>query len=350
MYSGRRSGIRGKPIPINVCMSFPIQRLTENYKEAEREFTQPEALPSQRPRSLTLGSTSQLHATDQITHDQNQSILFALPPELRQIVWYFLLCGNVIHIVNVRKRLINIVCPCDDSFAIDDDLNHFCWSTDSCIFHRNHVIGREIHSPNPDVVEESLNVDRTLLVCRRMYVYNFCISLPHLISPRYSEVIDLVYSSNIFHVRHVDTMIDLGRTLLPQRLQTLRHLRLSWPFHFEFGFDADHPLENAPPYSRKHWAAAWSVINDMTALESLQVDLVVGYGDFRCTPTVVEWVFTPMCAVQHVEYFTVRMMVWSEEFEDVLQASCLRDKPFELHDSEYTFPDLREFIVNPTHK
>lgn len=96
---------------------------------------------------------------------------------------------------------------------------------------------------------------------------------------RYVEAIDVLYSENILSFRQTRTIVDLERTILPQRLDRIRSVRLSFPLEL-FTIDAEgqelatgaweYPLDI--PY---FWDAAWKILARMESLESLQVEFTL---------------------------------------------------------------------------
>lgn len=98
-------------------------------------------LPMNRPRALTppLDANKRLskhHKLQQLfkkqvqqqTFMQEKSPLMCLPPEIRLMIWEFLLCNHYLHIVRAPRRLLAIRCdeePNEQSFFGSYD--HKCW-------------------------------------------------------------------------------------------------------------------------------------------------------------------------------------------------------------------------------
>lgn len=127
---------------------------------------------------------------------------------------------------------------------------------------------------------------------------------------RYLESIDILYSENTLSVRQTRTIVDLQRTILPQRLDRIRSLRLSFPLNL-YCIDAEgqklamcphiYPLD--VPY---FWAAAWETITAMKSLQSLQVEFTRWLLDDRRDPdpAALLHLLKPMRAV-HVPRYVV---------------------------------------------
>ena len=89
----------------------------------------PQPLPTQRPRALTL--TSQIEDTvksapRQTALDQSSSLFFKLPPELRDMIYVYAIGGNRLHIRRQFGRLAHVKCIVPGATSRDTRL-HKCW-------------------------------------------------------------------------------------------------------------------------------------------------------------------------------------------------------------------------------
>lgn len=116
---------------VHLFPSFPSR------KPKDKDALTVQPLPEQRPRALTLplqdtliehhqykfsGIIKQKVLVPQYTSNQEQSALLTrLPPEIRRIIWQFVLGDNRLHIVRNRGRLSAI--PCSDTLTLDLSLN-----------------------------------------------------------------------------------------------------------------------------------------------------------------------------------------------------------------------------------
>lgn len=86
--------------------------------------------------------------------------------------------------------------------------------------------------------------------------------------PRYSESVEVLYSQNVLSFRQSRTIVDLQRTILPQRFDRIRYLHLSIPFK-----DSDSPYDRPfPGPPRSLWWTAWETIADIKSLLNLHVE------------------------------------------------------------------------------
>ncbi|MBW0461469.1 hypothetical protein O181_001184 [Austropuccinia psidii MF-1] len=122
-------------------------------------------LPKNRPRALTLpleesGKISTFQSKfqeifrkriQQQTFTQKQSPLLRLPPEIRLIIWKFVLCNQHLHIVRAPRRLLAIRCDEDRPQKPGySPYGHRCWGY-TTIFtrHGRHASGY-YRDPKPD--------------------------------------------------------------------------------------------------------------------------------------------------------------------------------------------------------
>ncbi|KAE9369782.1 hypothetical protein N431DRAFT_560528 [Stipitochalara longipes BDJ] len=203
-----------------------IQRRIENT---------PTALPSRRPRSLTfpgkpdvaydaLKPTLELNSGD-LAAEAPQPGFFSIPLEIRRAIYLLSFSApedenysgkSVIQLIQTKEnKLYYVTCPwhghswnytrCFRTESIDDegpvphqyDTEHFTWCGDS----------------SEGWHERTDGMIRVLMVCRQIY----------------REAVEVLYGSHQFYLRHLFTVIDLSRTVLPQRMNTIHSLRLVIP-------------------------------------------------------------------------------------------------------------------------
>jgi hypothetical protein len=115
--------------------SAPVDREAETRKQVV-----PTPLPSVRPRSLSIPSADSLTTVTapkneknlrpiQHTQTQTQSLFMTkLPPELRLLIYTYVLCDKALHIVHIFHvvgRLYAVPCTHSEPFALG--LDHRCW-------------------------------------------------------------------------------------------------------------------------------------------------------------------------------------------------------------------------------
>ena len=144
-----------------------------------------------------------------------------------------------------------------------------------------------------------------LLACRRIY----------------SEAIDLLYESNRFSFISSDTLIHLSLTILPQRLNVIRKLCLTWqlwPAFLGYRFDL------------AEWDKACDVMASMRGLRFLQIDLDAGGLENMGNMINAERerrLLEPLMAVTMVKDFCVTL--WWVPFRDQ-EESLMEGAPFRL--------------------
>ncbi|KAK2589393.1 hypothetical protein QQS21_012931 [Conoideocrella luteorostrata] len=175
--------------------------------------------------------------------DQSQSTLLArLPLEIRQHIWSRVLRQRLLHISRADKRLQAFRCV----ESIEHSLytgGHRCWGK------AEFTQGRPDFRLMPDDSSSRAAALLPLLQTCRMI---------------YRESIDILYRDNIFDINHVDTLIYMERTVLPQRLQQIRALSLTWAFL---------KLDPRELYSLGTWRDTCALLATLTGLRQLTVHL-----------------------------------------------------------------------------
>ncbi|KAF2810820.1 uncharacterized protein BDZ99DRAFT_289768 [Mytilinidion resinicola] len=119
------------------------------------------------------------------------------------------------------------------------------------------------------------------LSCRRMYVLSCALVLvAHTtstnIGPRYSECIDLLYSSNTFKPNDVQSLLWLSTRLQPQRFHAIRVLEFDYYVKTLPGYaNLDYGSSTYIRGSAEDWYFVWRVISSMRGLRHLHVELVI---------------------------------------------------------------------------
>lgn len=232
--------------------------------QKERETLAPKPLPATRPRALTCPLQPQPQksrrswnifkkpAPQQNTSNQSQSSLFArLPPEIRHQIWSLILGNHLLHIVRAPKTLLAIECV--EDFGPDlETRQHGCWGFisgppfDSPLGF--YISPRENHPSKP------ANFLPLLQTCRMIY----------------TEAIPVLYETNIFDFNHLDSLLYFRHSVLPQRLNQIRTLNLS--FHIK------EPVSSASPSCDLYtWRRVCDTLASFQGLEELRVHLASRY-------------------------------------------------------------------------
>ena len=93
----------------------------------------------------------------------------------------------------------------------------------------------------------------------------------------YTEAIPVLYGDTTFSMLHLESVISLADTILPQRLNAIRSVELGWYFYIPFPLymrtSRPEPM-GYPPYDIATWERVWSILANMEGLMKLRVDLV----------------------------------------------------------------------------
>ncbi|MCJ1353200.1 MAG: hypothetical protein MMC33_003185 [Icmadophila ericetorum] len=88
----------------------------------------------------------------------------------------------------------------------------------------------------------------------------------------YMEVTPLIYSTNTFDIGNLDDLIFLNQTILPNRMASIRFLRIGWSVCFLPFCDSLKPTDR--PHDDETWRRFWNIIaTRMTGLTDLDVTL-----------------------------------------------------------------------------
>ncbi|MCJ1465711.1 hypothetical protein MMC07_004330 [Pseudocyphellaria aurata] len=132
------------------------------------------------------------------------ALLSRLPFELRLEIYTYVLGGNLLHIYHVPRRLVHKRCRMQSVENKD-------WRWNCCRTTRR-------SSTNPKVREvvylgPVLSLDIAFLqTCRQIYL----------------EAIPVLYTSNIFDIKHLQTLIYLSRSVPAQHFATISTLHVGW--------------------------------------------------------------------------------------------------------------------------
>lgn len=263
-------------------------RLAE--EEARRKDT-PIALPPKRPRALTAPSPD--HSCEpsrslgrrfiecrlpkgQWTCPQKLSPFFEkLPPEIRHQIYVCVFRDGapLVHVVRKRGRRRLGHLRCRGNCSGTGRLYAPCWS-------------RTAHTTTDWY--PSYRGDRTdggalplLRSCRKLY----------------AEAIDTLYRSQTFEMASLERMILFSLTILPQRLNTVRWLHLTYNLRRCVHWD------DVLDFSE--WRKGCGILLRMRALEQLRVDINDSLP-FGFPPSPVEEILGPLTALTTIKEYEVR--------------------------------------------
>lgn len=116
---------------------------------------------------------------------------------------------------------------------------------------------------------------------------------------RYSEGITILYQNNTFDFNHIDTILNLSQTTLPDRLRCIRRMSLHW--YFMYPMDTRFPDWPGPPHSTEAWDAVCHVLAGLTELRELYLHL----GGHPTRPRTVKRLIKSLKAIRTTETFDV---------------------------------------------
>ncbi|KAI9700079.1 MAG: hypothetical protein M1836_002613 [Candelina mexicana] len=245
------------------CGNEPME---QSFQKKREHLAKQRPLPPERRRALTL-PLSALEPGDmslQWTSEQLQSkLLTKLPFDVRTIIWEMAVGSEVLHIVKGYDRLGYTVCQGTEDLGVRDRCKPEC--------RRDYTRTIEgFLDFNASLSAGAKRVFPLLRTCRIIY----------------SEAIKTVYSQNIFDFDDLDTLIHFPVTVLPQRWNAIRSLRLAWafsqPFRMEYG--ASFTYTSFPPSDNTTWLKACHVITTMTGLRNLTLNFHVDFWWRKISP------------------------------------------------------------------
>ncbi|KAH8671918.1 hypothetical protein BGZ60DRAFT_430356 [Tricladium varicosporioides] len=334
---------------------------TESAKSAVEHYlkTCPKPLPSVRPRSLTSHSipkvdikTFKLQQKQEILKSKSDQQVqtfaqttvmqdhmkgfFSLPLELRQNIYFdafnapedFRCTGkSILQIIQTElqsRRLCYVPC------LWHGHTHHYtgCYQTRNGeaavivphMYKTEHYNNRELC-----VIGDVKNGPLALLTTCRMI---------------YREAIDVLYSRHQFYFRHLLNFIDFARTVLPQRLNSIRSVHLVFPLtdakiqdHF------DHQMSRTTGDPQTTEERVFKILSGMENLTELEVQFEGTVG--RKPGRKVE-LMLPLAVVRQTERFNVSVWWHTKEGEDKLG-----DVPYTLHWSEKYYAGFEEGDESP---
>ena len=249
-------------------------RLKHNFKEDKARVSR-ERTPSLPKLRYRLSQATLRNQPQPLSN-----LFYRLPLELRQRIYFFVYSDQVFHLSLLKNSIVH---PRLDIRGDSDD------NTGSVPL---------IRPPKPLEDERGVPVlgqsDANSLALLRT-----C----HAI---YSEAISLVYSLAVFSIDSPLTLVYMhDYTLLRQRFQAIRHLRLRWlydEFKHRDGYEG-HPFL-CPPLDKGTWSRFWTLVAGMQ-LESLSVSLL-HFGMVEDIDMERDWM-RPLSKVKGVKEVGVRV-------------------------------------------
>jgi len=191
--------------------------------------------------------------------DQEQSIFFRLPPEIRQMIYETLLADSTFHVERRRKMLGHTKCgPKSDASA----------KTDSTTTNNNNKepCACEIVKRTKDEAPWQLWRDSSCSACGTVPMLQTC-------RRAYDEAIHLLYARNRFTFDHLDTLYYFTLAIRPDQLRLITSIQLSWSFAVPWYNELPVGIKGwlYPPYDEVTWIEIWRTIAGMRGLRDLRV-------------------------------------------------------------------------------
>ncbi|KAL2064278.1 hypothetical protein VTL71DRAFT_4772 [Oculimacula yallundae] len=182
-------------------------------------------------------------------------LLELLPLEIRQEIWTLVAGGQTHQLGDLRPG----------RWDLRNGLHCLCADPDTCDKGCEYDISEwedNSNSPSrPPLTRHTRNHLCLLILCRQVY----------------TEANDIIYSSNTFEITHAIYMEYLPLTILPQRMNTIRTLRLTCDF------SGTPPLRASLQREGQHfkillkryekWHNIWRILSEMASLHRLHLNL-----------------------------------------------------------------------------
>lgn len=201
------------------------------------------------------------------------SFLIKLPLEIRLQIYEYVLGGNLLHLIQIPRRIAHVRC-------------------------------REMKSADPlRGCRPALRTPLNSMLCT---VSNGNLALLKTCRQIYREGIEVLYAGNAFDVNDLTTFMFFARSILPHRLASITTLHLSWDLTsnvWRYGHVNSHQL----------WKKFWRVVADeMHGLRELVLRLKRGNPGVKIS-RFEPWV-RPMCEVRGLR--SARVEVEHEKKEE----------------------------------
>ncbi|KAF2456611.1 hypothetical protein BDY21DRAFT_347694 [Lineolata rhizophorae] len=315
----------GKCFPERFKPSSPAAQRKRDKREIERRSRHaPVPLPETRERALSPVGVCQNQRTSKRDRkkpatlpasSQAQSPLFSrLPKEVRLLIYEHALGSRDVwtHVMCKPKGLRHARCF-DDEMRIG--WQHACWG--HC-WPDGSFRGPSSRAPG--------KADRSLVAL---------LQTSRLV---YSEAIDILYTSNRFHIRQNRVLVYLSQSILPSRFHAIRHLHLTTVFallHEQLSQLLRHQVfvddwwGDWPPDDPCTWTRFCALVGSMRGLRVLRIELTLGLSvrePREVDDDLILFFLRPLTSVAVKDY----AVMISAELKPSLLATLGQDVPFRL--------------------
>ena len=276
------NGKRGYRFPLAsfLCFGSP----TPHREEPTTPIHKPQRVPQQSRKLPGLPVQRQFQQPDDATIVRGSascSFLERLPLELRLHIYEYVLGGETIHLVHIRKRSSE-------------------WPSQTSGSMLTSMIGANWNPMRSDPWESPDINPALILSCRQIY----------------REAVDILYSSNVFAVDNITAFIYLADNYLPsQRLLAIKHLQVSitWRFSSLLASHTGQRDTDDGYYDFETWRRFWHLLACDMRLTSLSID-IDSLGQREDLELDAEWV-KPILEVKGIRHSNVTFMPAAQSVE-----------------------------------
>jgi len=167
---------------------------------------------------------------------------------------------------------------------------------------------------------------------------------------RYSETINLLYTRTHFILHQNDTLSDFRSAVLPVRLSSIRSLTLHWQFRSYMTFERNvlGKLESKvfAPWDVKTWEQACKILESMTELRELVIDVRGGFMYEGYIADMLEYLrgVNAQAFRVRVPWPRIRVKMGADGWGNVIKERGFR---FEIVRDKIARPDPYLFLAGP---
>lgn len=273
---------RSRRFPLSSFLCFGS--LAPHREEPAKPLNQPQRVAQQSGKLPGLPIQryfQQLHDVTIMRGSPSCSFLKRLPLELRLHIYEYVLGGETINLVQIRKRS-----------------SEWPFLTSGSML--TSMIGASWDPMKPDPWKSPDINPALLLSCRQIY----------------SEAADILYSSNVFAVDNITAFIYLAENYLSsQRLLAIKHLQVSFTWRFTSllaSYIAARDVDDGY-YDFETWRRFWHLLANDMRLTSLSID-IDGLSQHEDLELDAEWV-KPILEVRGIRHSSVTFMPAAQSVE-----------------------------------
>lgn len=253
------------PIIVPIRATQLVKDVSSRKKSAWKNDVRP--LPRRR-RRLSTGYSQQTNV--------NCHLLNKLPLELRLQIYEYVLGGNLLHLIQIPRRIAHVRCR---ALHVPDHSRQ-CRPASRMPLH---PWLRTISSANLALLK----------TCRQIYI----------------EAIDILYTTNTFDINHLSTFISFSQTIRSQRLGAITSLHMYWDLGYNF-------VRYGSKKNYQDWNTFWHVVaTQMPGLRDLDICLKRGFQLLPITPSHYEPWVSPMCEVRGLRSVEIEIGLGMHEEE-----------------------------------